>query len=353
MRLHKVYIELVFMDNFIVNLLIILLASAFTKAKKKWGRYVLAAVIGGVYACVVFGVTGVFISLMFKVGISFLMCFVAYYSKGERGFLKSTCAFYITSFVFAGAIYAMMYSFGETATFGGSLVVRPFIRYILLGVAVGAILICIFSRVYKRTQQTEQLTVDISMKYGQRQTRVKAYLDTGNMVTEPLCGLGVIFASQTTAAALFDKDTLGLIQGHGGTQTDRFRVIPCTTAAGNSVFYGIEIDGVYLAGSKGQNDAKRKGFTRAVVCISKSTLAYGCGAIIGNTIFEELLKGAQNDKVFGAKNRSVDAGKDGDSGQCGLHQRERGAAAAAQPSGRSGLASDAGTGGCIGEKGVD
>ncbi|MDD5018208.1 MAG: sigma-E processing peptidase SpoIIGA, partial [Eubacteriales bacterium] len=131
--MQKVYIEFVFLDNFMINLLIVLFASRFTKAKVKWARFVCSAAVGGVYACVVFGAEGIAVSAGVKVAVSLLMCAVAYYTRHEKGFLKNTCAFYVTSFVFAGAIYACMFCFGEPATFGGALVVPLLLRAMLFG----------------------------------------------------------------------------------------------------------------------------------------------------------------------------------------------------------------------------
>ena len=53
--MHKVYAELVFLDNFAVNLLVILLAAQLTGVRRRWGRYMLAAGMGGIYASVAFG----------------------------------------------------------------------------------------------------------------------------------------------------------------------------------------------------------------------------------------------------------------------------------------------------------
>lgn len=334
MRLKTVYIELIFLDNFMINWLIILIASTFTKAKKKWGRYACAAGVGGVYACVVFGTTGVAVSLLTKVAVSLLMCFIAYYSRSEKGFLKNTCAFYVTSFVFAGAIYAIMHSMGEAAVLGGAIVVRPLIRTILLGLGAGAVLIIGISRVHQRTLQREQHTEFLILSYEENEVRVKAFYDTGNMATEPLSGCGIVFVTNDTARALFDTDTLDLMKGNGEASTDRLRMIPCMTAAGQHIFFGIQIDSVR---HKGQKDG-----VKAVVCIAQGTIADGCDAIIGSNIMDELKKGAHNEKISGKKNHDLDIDKVENQCKRGLHQRERGAAAAVVTEGGSGPAGIAG-----------
>ena len=315
MGLHKVYIELVFIDNFAVNMLIILVASVLTKTRKNWGRFALAAVVGGIYACVVFGTGGVGVSMPVKIAVSILMCFTAYYAKGEKGFWKNICAFYITSFVFAGAIYAVAFCSGSPYAFEGTLNIQPLIRYVLIGLLLGAILAGVFSRVHRRMAEREGRTVRMLLTCGQRRTSVKAYVDTGNMITEPLSGLGVVFVTESAAKSLFDRETINMMNCHGDTVTDRLRLVPCTTAAGTSVFYGIEIDSISM---NGQING-----IRAVVCIAKGTLADGCSAVVGSRIMDELMKGAQYDKITNPKDSRMDTGTAGNFGKHRLHKRQR------------------------------
>lgn len=320
--MNTVYIELVFLDNFLLNFLIILFASVLTKSRKKLVRFACGAMIGGVYACVVFGSEGLAISLAVKAAVSLSMCFVAFGTK--KRFWKNTCAFYITSFVLAGVIYALNISFGEAEN--GLL--TPLIRSVFLGVCVCGVLITAISRVHKKTVETEQLTLKLTLLHGEQKRSIKAYYDTGNMLTEPLSGYGVIFVTKETASSLFDKDTLDLLQGKGSVQTDRLRILPCTTATGKSVLRGIKIDKVTANGAA----------ANAVVCIANAQIADGCDAIVGNKIMSELKKGAQDENVIGTSDYCVGNDTAENRGKRRLHKRQRGTSAAAVKTRGSGFA---------------
>ena len=354
--MQKIYVELVFLDNFIVNLLILLFTSLLTRTKRRWGRFAAAAAIGGAYACAVFGADGIEVSAAAKTAVSFIMCFAAYYAKGEKGFWKNTCAFYIASFVFAGAIYAAAYCFDQPKSFGAFLTVRSLVRYILAGLAAGAVLIGLFSRVRRRTLERESRTVGLTFYYGERRAPFKCYADTGNLLTEPLSGLKVVFITAAAAKTLFDPETAGLLstmtgktgsfgrsdKSLGAPAAGRLRIIPCETALGTGVFYGIEIDGIALNGeTEGQ---------RAVVCVARGALAYGCDAVVGSGLMDELLKGAKNDSLSGEKNSCVDTAATGACGECGLYKRQRSAAPAADAAGGDGTAAKAGQGGQVGKE---
>ncbi len=325
MGLQKVYAELVFLDNFTVNLLIILLASQLTRVRKRWGRYVLAAAAGGIYASAVFGVPAAAL-LPVRVAVGLGLGFVAFWVRGERGAWRGVCAFWAASFVLAGTVYAMLAAYGETATAGGVLIVRPPARAILLGLLTGAVITAMLARVQRRVRQREAHCQWVTLAMGARQTEEKAFVDTGNFAREPLSGLSVIFLSQAAAQALLEPALLALLLGHGTRETDRLRFVPCDTANGGSVFCGIEIDRVALKGGSA--------VARAVVCLSRRPLADGCGAVIGIGLMNELEKGAQNeegDVVAQTGGMGAAAAEADNLG--GIYRRQRSASAAAVPRG--------------------
>ena len=343
--MQKVYAELVFLDNFTVNLLIILLAGLLTRATRRWGRYALAATLGGVYACIAFGVSAVGM-LPVRVCVGVAMGFIAFRARGERGAWRSVCAFWAASFMLAGAIYAVSAAFGETATAGGVMIVRPPTRAILLGLLTGAVTTAVLAHIRRRTQQRAQNTAVITLAMGKRHTQVKALIDTGNLAREPLTGLSVIFLSHTAAAELLEMPLLKLLDGNAMPETDRLRIVPCDTASGGGVFCGIEIDSAALKGAA-------KG-ARAVVCLSQRPLPDGCGAIIGGNLMDELEKGAQNedsdvDAQTGSMGDAAAEAKRVDS----VHRRQRGASPAADARGGGHAAGSAGPGRQDGEARAD
>jgi stage II sporulation protein GA (sporulation sigma-E factor processing peptidase) len=339
--LQKVYIELVFLDNFIVNLLIILLASRLTKTPIKWGRFSMAAALGGIYGCFAVGLGGWLEMLTVKIAVGFAMCFIAFWKHGEHGFWKNVCAFWAASFVLAGAVYACMISFGDPASIGGAVIVRPPIRYILLGLFVGAAITDLLARVRRRVLKRESQTVMLKLNHGVRQSAVKAFVDTGNLAQDPLSKQSVIFLSHAAARELLGKTLYTLINGQTATPTDRLRIVPCVTAAGQGVFYGIELD-------EGTLQGKAQGL-RAVVCLSKMPLPSGCGAIVGTELLDKLKEGANNEEALGTETDRLGHAAAGDGSKGGLHQRERGTAAAADAAGGGDTASAAGGGGQIGQ----
>lgn len=282
--MHKVYAELVFLDNFAVNLLVILLAAQLTGVRRRWGRYMLAAGMGGIYASVAFGMP-LIAMLPIRAAVGVVMGLTAFWARGVRGAWRGVCAFWAASFVLAGAVYAIMAAYGDTATAGGVMIVRPPARAIILGLLTGAAAVMLLARIRRRTARQAAHTADIRLYMAGREARTKAFVDTGNLVREPFTGRNVIFLSKTAAGALLEPEMLALLMGKGTMETDRLRFIPCDTASGGAVMTGIEIDGVAAGDAETQ--------ARAVVCLASRSLPEGCGAIVGSALMEELGKGAR------------------------------------------------------------
>ena len=322
--MNKVYIELIFLDNFIINGLIILFASVLTKTPKKWGRFVCAAAMGGIYACV----SAVLDASSFpvKTAVGLLMCVVAFYVRGGKNLIKNICAFYVTTFVFAGAVYAAVLSSGAAVT--------PLFRCILIGIAIGVVLIAVLSRIRQRARLRVQHTIDLVFSHQGRQTAVRAYADTGNLLTEPIRGVGVVFVTKAVAQKIFDSETMALLCGKGGVTTERLRIIAGSTASGRGIFYGIEIDKL---SAKGAADG-----TSAVVCIANTTLTDGCGAIVGPPIMDKLLKGEQHENTLHTKDDRMAANSPEDGGRDLLHQRQRSASTAPHTTGGNNPSATAG-----------
>lgn len=328
MRVQKVYIELIFLENFIVDLLIIFFAALLTGSKIRIGKFSSAAAVGALYACIAAIQGGICFSVITKAAVSAAMCFIAFWGKYEKGFFKNSLAFYVSTFILAGTAYAVTFCFSHGA--------KPSEGYVLLGLCAGAAFIGIFSRVRKSTIRRERATEQIVLEYRGKKVTLKAFIDTGNMLTEPLSGLDVIPVSRPEAKALLGKD-IDLTDGCPGERTERLRAVPYATAAGEGVMLGIEIDKISLKG-------KKEGI-RAVVCPMDRPLAGGCGALAGGALMDKLMEGAGYDKVAYRKGSCMDTGAPESCVGSRLYKRNGCASTAPYSGGGERTAGDAGEGG--------
>jgi len=322
---HKIYAELVFLENFIVDLLIIFLAALLTGSKPRLGRFLVSAAAGGVYASAAFG-TDFAGSEFVKLAAGIAMCVIAFYVKGERGFWKNTCAFFVTAFVLAGAVYAF------SGLSRPSAPAPPQAADILFGTGSGAALAALLCVARKKAFRHERRIAALTLEYRGKKVSARAFIDTGNMLAEPLSGRDVIIVSRAVARALFGKD-LALLTGLSGAEaTERLRAVPYAAATGTGVMFGLEADGVSLRGSAGR--------IKAVVCVSGEPLAHE--ALAGTSLMDKLTGGLVYDEADSEQDNGMADNAHRPCGADRLYKRQRRAPAPADAAGGDGTAGVAG-----------
>ncbi len=273
----KVYIELLFFDNLIMNLIILYFAGRFSNIKTGWLRLLSGAALGAVYALAMFIYGGVWSAFPVKIAVSLLMCFAAFYKKGRaKTYFKSMLYMYVLTFVMGGAAYAFL-NFGEGGYIikGGIITGSGALRYILSGILSAIVLSCLFKRIYKNVRYKSRLMYDIRIAFSGKEASCRAYLDTGNSLTEPISGLPAIIADIAAVKEILPQDMLAALTGGfdgraktGGKWFKRLRVIPCRNILNKkSVMLGFMPDSVKILDKDGEKDL------RAVIAVTDGVLS--------------------------------------------------------------------------------
>ena len=105
-----VYIDVVFLENLILNVIILYATSLIAKINLKIIRTLISASIGSIYAIMyyIFQI-GLYSNIIFKFVLSVIMIYVAFNPKEFKTLLKVLILFYLTSFVFGGASLSVIY----------------------------------------------------------------------------------------------------------------------------------------------------------------------------------------------------------------------------------------------------
>ena len=230
-----VYLDLVILLNFTVNFLLLHSASRLAGHNAQTVRCLLAAALGGAYAaiCTLFG----FHFLggpVFQILVLFFMCLVAYGLQFHA--LKQGVLFYFLSMSLAGIATGMH--------------ARSFLAIILSGVGVGILCFIGFSG-----RNSKQQYVPVELHYAGKRKRVTALVDSGNLLTDPLTGNGVLVAGPEIAMQMLGlshrelSDPIAAVTAH---QDTRLRLIPYR-AVGQSggMLLAATFDKVIISGEEG------------------------------------------------------------------------------------------------------
>lgn len=272
----KVYVELVFLDNFAINLILLFLCAALLNTRAKAMRLIAGGSFGAVYACCMLAYGGWLAFFPFKIALSFAVCCITFYKKGGlKTFVKSVICLYICTLATGGLVYVCLNASGRSYLMQGCIITGVTVfRYVLIGTAASILAFMLFRRAFS-VKFRRGLTYEIRIGLLGRETVCRAYLDTGNNLKEPLSGLPVIVVEKDALTALMPREMKdALFSGKKSPSADkevwrtRIRLLPCKGAAGNrNILMGFKPDSVRIREKDGEREIM------AVIAVSPGCLS--------------------------------------------------------------------------------
>ncbi len=246
-------------------------------------KIILGALLGSAYALAAVLVAQTLMqSLGFKLGAAMLMLLICFGKK--PGLLRITLIFFSISAAFGGIVLAVSLIGGGSAS---EAIVPVSLKVLVPSFALSyAVITLLFKRLGKRRPGG---FVHIVIKNDDRKIEMNSLVDTGNTLTDPLSGTGIIVAESEAVAQLFDKKVAELLRkGQSAAQTleslegsgQPFRLIPYSSV-------GVS-RGMLLAFKPGEIYINGKDKTGMLLAISPTRLSEGgiYSAIIGSQALE-------------------------------------------------------------------
>ena len=238
----EVYADLYFLINTSMNLLCLMITASLLHLRVNRLRAVLAASFGGAYAVLALlfsleGILGIALDLLVALG----MCAIAFFKKKNTGsaLLKYTAVQFLTSMILGG-VMTVLYTLLNRMRLpleilqGDGLSVWTF----ALLSAVAGIVTARGSRFFSIARRTKSVTVNAKL-FGQELT-LRALVDSGNLLRDPVSGRYVIVAEKKRLSAALPPPVGRLLdaplEGDGNTEfAVHLRLIPTQTAAGKTL----------------------------------------------------------------------------------------------------------------------
>lgn len=240
----KIFVDVLFIINFIIDYILLSVTSFFVKKTPKFLRMCLAAAVGALYATVAFFLPlGPFFSLCLTFGVAFLMIFFAFGTKSARSLLKDASVFYLVSIAASGLGFGVIFSgkLQKTAVNNG-IFYADINVYTLLFVFLSSLLIIHLATGYIRKQKIKSsFMYEITIEKNGRSVSHSALFDSANFMTDPISQKSVIIAEWQAVAPLFDeqKITEAII-----SHPEDFVYIGCHTLCGNEAMFAFSPDSV-------------------------------------------------------------------------------------------------------------
>ena len=255
----EVYVDLYFLINTCMNLLTLMISATLLHRKVSRWRAWLAATVGGVWAVIALfvGIEG-FWGLLADCGvILFMSSFVfATQKTTARSIFKCTAVAVLTSMILGGvmtALYALLNRINlpltETGESSGSILIFALIA------ALAGLATVQGGRFLGLSKKTEYITVTAQL-FGKTVT-LRAMVDTGNRLREPISGRSVIVADAAHILAILPPDLATALKSpHADVwlsdkrYATRIRLVPTRTATGETILPAILPDKLTLYDGK-------------------------------------------------------------------------------------------------------
>lgn len=274
-----IYIDIIFLENLIMNSIILYATSIILKIKPQLPRVVISSVLGSVYAIITYATNlHIYTSIILKMILAIAMIYVAFNPQNVKILLKQILIFYLTSFVFGGVALYLIYFIKPQDIFikNGIFVGEYVLKVIFLGAIIAFIVIKISIKIIKTKLNAKDMYCEIKIKLNGKEVETRAMIDTGNLAREPITNTPVVIVESSLLEKILPKEIINNIDNVLAGDLDtvpkeyvsRLRCIPFSSLGKqNGMLLGIKADEI-----KVEKEEERKTFNNIIIGIYDKSL---------------------------------------------------------------------------------
>ena len=210
-----IYIDVVLIENLLMNYIILFATGTVLKIKIKYIRILLASLVGAIYTIIAYILAlKIYSNIFLKFVLSLIIIYIAFNPKSVKKLFKFTLIFYLTSFVFGGAAFALIYIVRpqEILRNNGLVLNSNSIKLIFISAIVAFIIITIGFKVVKSKISARDMYCYIKIKLNDKEIEAKAMIDTGNFLKEPITNTPVVVVEHTLLYDCIPKEILNNLE---------------------------------------------------------------------------------------------------------------------------------------------
>ena len=257
-----IYIDVVLIENLLMNYIILFATGVILKIKIKHIRLILASLVGAIYTIIAYiSALRIYSNIFLKFILSLIIIYIAFNPKSVKKLFKFTLIFYLTSFVFGGAAFALIYIVKpqEILKNNGLVLNTNSLKTIFISAIIAFAIIIIGFKVVKNKISAKDMYCNINIILNQKEIETKAMIDTGNFLREPITNTPVIVVEHTLLYDCMPKEILNHLENIlGGDFSEipdkvreeyisRLKVIPFSSLGKqNGMLLGIKADKVII-----------------------------------------------------------------------------------------------------------
>jgi len=283
-----VYIDLLSLENILVNYGILSVTEKLSGMASAAWRKLISAAIGTVYLVIMLSCPSIrsLYTIGGKIVLSVLMVVAAFPLRKVKNLFKVLLSFYITSFIFAGAGYALMSLTGQVIYHKNGVFYNGFridALLLILTICFGFLLVRAFTDLFRKRIERESYIVNTCIIIDGKSVSMPALIDTGNNLLDPVTRCPVMVAELDGLKEILPPKMIEWVKNW--SQTDkaeislendlewmrRIRLIPFNSIGNTSgVLPGFKPDRISV-----EKEEYCFENTEVVVCVCKNRLSSG------------------------------------------------------------------------------
>ncbi len=181
----KIYLEYVFIENLIVNYIIINQVGIFTKTTSKNFHKIISSIILSVYTIMEqIYIDSIISNIIIKLLLINISIYIAFLPKKINIYFKQIIYFYLISFTYVGIIISITLLLNIS-------IEKTYIKIFIY--LISNVLLYIFNKFMWKVWKTDIKENDLTYKLNINGHEIQAFIDTGNNVKDYVQGLDVVF----------------------------------------------------------------------------------------------------------------------------------------------------------------
>ena len=229
------------MENFIIGMLITYFTGRFAGIDIKPLRIVLSGVISGIYSFSFFFPAYGLTSMPGKLIMSVVISWIAMGGKTARRIALNSLIFLCTTFFFGGITIAILNFTGWKGVSdpGGIYIsLKAYIIVTLAGCAA-AFLVNEIIKLIRIKRLKVNTDVEVEVNIGDKKQNYNGFIDSGNLLKEPISGKPVVIASSDIINELLSEEE----------RKQRYTIIPFrSVGVSNGIMEGYRMDSITVMG---------------------------------------------------------------------------------------------------------
>ena len=257
-----IYIDVILIENLLMNSIILFATGLVLKTKIRTTRIIISSLIGAIYTIIAYiSQLRIYSNILLKFILSLVIVYIAFNPNNIKQLLKDILIFYLTSFVFGGAAFALIYIVKpqEILKNNGLILTKKSLRIILMSAVISFSIIIIAFKIIKNKITAKDMYCDIDVELNNKKIQTKAMIDTGNFLKEPITNTPVVVMEHTLLYDSIPKEILNHIEEILGGDFSKIpkeikeeyelklRVIPFSSLGKqNGMLLGIKADNIQI-----------------------------------------------------------------------------------------------------------